>query len=283
MGFEQDMRQARAWMEEADAFFVGAGAGMGVDSGLPDFRGARGFWRAYPAAERLGLSFEALASPDRFRDDPELAWGFYGHRLLLYRATTPHAGFASLRAFALARGAEPVVFTSNVDGQFQRAGYRQVLEVHGSIHFLQCTRPCSDRIWSARGTRLKVDEDTLRCVSALPRCPDCGAVARPNIQMFRDSGCNPGRIEEQYQVQQEHLADFWGRRVVVLELGAGTSIPTVRARCEQVAEDFDAPLVRINPREADVGASSRRGARRVGLALPAREALVDFLTVGGSI
>ena len=75
----------------ADALLITAGAGMGVDSGLPDFRGDEGFWRAYPPFKRLGLSFVDLANPRWFEDDPELAWGFYGHRLNLYRATTPHA------------------------------------------------------------------------------------------------------------------------------------------------------------------------------------------------
>src|SRR3954467_15172294 len=81
----------------ADALLIGAGAGMGVDSGLPDFRGPQGFWRAYPPYARLGLGFVELANPRWFRDDPALAWGFYGHRLGLYRRTVPHPGFALLR------------------------------------------------------------------------------------------------------------------------------------------------------------------------------------------
>src|SRR3954447_17832106 len=80
----------------AEAILIGAGAGMGVDSGLPDFRGPEGFWRAYPPYRALGLRFEELADPVHFADDPTLAWGFYGHRLGLYRSTVPHAGFGAL-------------------------------------------------------------------------------------------------------------------------------------------------------------------------------------------
>src|SRR5215471_9978885 len=87
---------ARA-IESADALLIGAGAGMGVDSGLPDFRGNEGFWKSYPPLKKLGLSFVNLANPHWFRSDPELAWGFYGHRQALYRTTRPHAGFAILR------------------------------------------------------------------------------------------------------------------------------------------------------------------------------------------
>ncbi|MFY0537735.1 hypothetical protein [Nannocystis pusilla] len=92
--------RAAAAVRSADALMICAGAGMGVDSGLPDFRGPEGFWRAYPAARRLGLQFHDLADPRWFYSDPALAWGFYGHRLNLYRATTPHAGFALLQRWA---------------------------------------------------------------------------------------------------------------------------------------------------------------------------------------
>src|SRR3954452_22577971 len=84
-------------VRQAGALLLTAGAGMGVDSGLPDFRGPEGFWRAYPPYRRLGLRFEQLANPEAFARDPHLAWGFYGHRLALYRATRPHEGFAILR------------------------------------------------------------------------------------------------------------------------------------------------------------------------------------------
>src|SRR5262245_58143410 len=84
----------------AEALVIAAGAGMGVDGGLPDFRGPKGFWRAYPPYERLGLRFEELANPHWFRADPGLAWGFYGHRLGLYRQNRPHDGYAILRRWA---------------------------------------------------------------------------------------------------------------------------------------------------------------------------------------
>src|SRR5215470_10752216 len=135
------IERAAAAIRGAEALLVTAGAGMGVDSGLPDFRGAQGFWRAYPPYQKLGLHFEDVANPRWFRDDPGLAWGFYGHRFQLYRATRPHAGFAILRRWAdrMLQGA--FVFTSNVDGHFQRAGFdeERVVECHGSINWMQCT------------------------------------------------------------------------------------------------------------------------------------------------
>ena len=73
------LQRAAEALRQADALLITAGAGMGVDSGLPDFRGREGFWRAYPTVAKLGLSFEEMANPHWFAENPELAWAFYGH------------------------------------------------------------------------------------------------------------------------------------------------------------------------------------------------------------
>ena len=156
---------------------VCAGAGMGVDSGLPDFRGDHGFWRAYPPYERLGLRFAELADPVHFASDPELAWGFYGHRLNLYRRTVPHDGFAILAKWAAGMPAGARAFTSNVDGQFQRAGFaaEHVAEVHGSIHHLQCVRPCRAAVWDAEARRPLSVRPPIRATTGLARARRCTA------------------------------------------------------------------------------------------------------------
>src|SRR5215471_19378687 len=117
------IERAAAAIRGAEALLFTAGAGMGVDSGLPDFRGTQGFWRAYPPYEKLGLHFSALANPRWFATDPALAWGFYGHRRNLYRATRPHDGFRRLLRWAGRMRSGAFVFTSNVDHQFQLAGW----------------------------------------------------------------------------------------------------------------------------------------------------------------
>ncbi|MGM1060923.1 SIR2 family NAD-dependent protein deacylase [Saccharothrix sp. Mg75] len=248
-------------IRDADALLVCAGAGMGVDSGLPDFRGTTGFWQAYPPYERLGLRFEELADPVHFAEDPTLAWGFYGHRLRLYRDTTPHEGFDVLRRW----GAR--VFTSNVDGQFQEAGLPHVAEVHGSIHHLQCTTPCTAEVWP-NTEDVTVDPATVRATSALPTCPRCGALARPNILMFGDGSWVPTRSRRALDE-----LDAWRRahhRVTVVEIGAGTAVPTVRRQAE-LASAASGNLIRINPREPAI-----RHDRGVSLPMNAAEALTEL-------
>ena len=101
-----------------------------------------------------GLSFVEMANPDWFHRDPGLAWAFYGHRLNLYRKTRPHVGFHILLEPARKMPAGYFVFTSNVDGHFQKAGFdpERIEECHGSIHRLQCVQECSALIWDAEGT-----------------------------------------------------------------------------------------------------------------------------------
>ncbi len=147
-------------IKEADAILITAGAGMGVDSGLPDFRGDEGFWNAYPALAKTNVKFYEIANPSNFERNPKLAWGFYGHRLNLYRNTKPHAGFRMLRELAATKEHGYFVFTSNVDGHFRKAGFdpKRICECHGSIHHLQCINGCLHHIWDAGEFFPEVDE-----------------------------------------------------------------------------------------------------------------------------
>lgn len=241
----------------ADALLIGAGAGMGVDSGLPDFRGPEGFWKAYPPFR--GRQFSEMSTPHWFRTDPQLAWGFFGHRLNLYQSAAPHQGFQILRQWADRLPLGSFIYTSNVDGQFQKAGFSpdQIVECHGSIHHLQCARGCVNEIWPVGNTQLNVDLHTIRTSSQLPMCIHCREIARPNILMFNDMDW----IEERTSAQWERWKTWYHRvessRLVVIELGAGLGVPTVRLMCESIP----GTLIRVNPREFAVPAD--------GISLPA--------------
>jgi NAD-dependent SIR2 family protein deacetylase len=275
MALESGYARAAEEVRRAGALVVSAGAGMGVDSGLPDFRGDRGFWKAYPPYERLGLSFVDAANPIHFDDDPPFGWGFYGHRTNLYRTTKPHGGFGILRSWAARYRLPAFVVTSNVDGQFQKAGFpdERVLEVHGSIHHLQCTTPCCEAIWGNDGT-FEIDEATMRS-RQVPRCPRCRAVARPNILMFSDSAWLDRRTSAQRARFEAFLDEVSGARLLVLELGAGTGVPTIRLTSERLARRGDAVLVRVNPREADAPPQAHQIAAGALEALAGIDAALD--------
>jgi len=204
---------------------------------------------------RLGLSFSEMANPAWFKEDPHLAWAFYGHRLQLYRETKPHEGFARLLQWAKSKPDGCFVFTSNVDGHFQKAGFDpgQIVECHGSIHHFQCVDNCTDEIWTAEDEEVRVDMIQFRAEDPLPRCPRCGGMARPNILMFNDFFWRHRRSSEQQKRFERWQGELAGKsaRIVVIELGAGTAIPTVRHTSERVIKRLGGTLIRINPREPE--------------------------------
>lgn len=239
-------------IEQSDGIIIAAGAGIGVDSGLPDFRGDQGFWQAYPALARAQISFQAIASPRSFKSHPRLAWGFYGHRLALYRNTVPHAGFGLLRKWASFAPLGYTVFTSNVDGQFQKAGFAPdaVHECHGSLHYFQCTANCGYGLWPEDDFLPEIDEQQCLLVNDLPCCPQCGALARPNVLMFGDWDWTETRQQAQQKLQRAWLAKV--SRPVVIELGAGEVIPSVRYFSQEIVSNYGGRLIRINPRDYSV-------------------------------
>ncbi|HNN92316.1 MAG TPA: Sir2 family NAD-dependent protein deacetylase, partial [Pseudomonadota bacterium] len=152
------------------------------------------------------------------------------------------------------------VFTSNVDGQFQRAGFpdERVVEVHGGIEYLQCLPMCRPFIFPAPtpatpdGDAVAVDPETCRAAEPLPHCPECGALARPNILMFNDGEWLTDRYAHSSDRMRGWLSKLPAGKLVVVELGAGLGIPTVRLFGEQVMYVKGATLIRINPREPEV-------------------------------
>ena len=244
---QENIEKAAQELDQATALLITAGAGIGVDSGLPDFKGDDGFWKAYPALH--GYPFYEMANPKWFENDPTRAWGFYGHRLNLYRKTIPHKGFEIL--YAWSKQIPTFVYTSNVDGQFQKAGFSedQIMECHGSIHWLQHLNPYQhgDDIWSAADTTIDIDESIIRAQQPLPTKD--GQLVRPNILMFSDGYWLGDRCDTQQVQFEKWLQSIDASHLVVVEIGAGTSIPTVRNLSNHF-KNAGATLIRINPRES---------------------------------
>ncbi len=270
--FSDRIQRAAELLAGADGLLITAGAGMGVDSGLPDFRNKDGFWRAYPAIQKMNLAFEEVADPRWFKQHPRLAWGFYGHRLNIFRRTTPHPGFVRLLAMGQCPPRGCFVLTSNVDGQFQTAGFdpQRIEECHGSVQYLQCSRPCRQEVWSADEIHLAISSETLQAIGPLPTCPHCGAIARPNVLLFNDKSWVDARSKLQgeclWQWLEEMMLD--DARLVIIEIGAGTTLPVIRHRSEFYGKVHHANLIRINPFEHHV-----RKARHVSLPIGGLTAL----------
>jgi NAD-dependent SIR2 family protein deacetylase len=189
---ESNITRAARWVAEADALIIAAGAGMSVDSGLPDFRGSRGIWSTLLPGnlnERDVLSF---AQGTCFSAAPHEAWQFYGRALEICRSTVPHAGHEILLDWARSKRHGAFVYTSNVDGQFQAAGFSEerIVECHGSILHFQCAGPSVLR----SGLRLrpfrKRRHHAAPGVMALPdRTACCSPIRRGSSIARTPNGC----------------------------------------------------------------------------------------------
>ena len=155
-------------MTEIQSMTVLTGAGISAESGVPTFRGKGGLWRRYRA--------EDLATPNAFRRDPKLVWEWYAWRRSVVGACQPNAAHLALVEME-ARLDQFVLITQNVDGLHQLAGSRNVIELHGNIWRMRCTQGCRPD-WEDRNDPLP---------EIPPACPDCGALARPDVVWFGES------------------------------------------------------------------------------------------------
>lgn len=149
------------------------GAGVSAESGIATFRGNGGYWDRHKA--------EDLASPAGFARDPELVWRWYDARRRQVLAAEPnpaHAAIAELERLFPAF----LLITQNVDGLHQRAGSRQVIDLHGSILRVRCQR--SGREWEDR-----------RLLDIFPLTCTCGALLRPAVLWFGET-YDPDKMQQ---------------------------------------------------------------------------------------
>lgn len=141
---------------------VFTGAGVSADSGIPTFRGAGGLWRDFRA--------EDLATPEAFARDPAMVWEWYEWRRGLVRSAKPNAAHEAIARLDRAP-AKVIVVTQNVDALHARAGSRHIIELHGNLFRVRCTRERTTHDAAAPFDQLP------------PRCA-CGALLRPDVVWF---------------------------------------------------------------------------------------------------
>ncbi|HEX9935269.1 MAG TPA: NAD-dependent deacylase [bacterium] len=153
-------------MKNAGRVAVLTGAGVSAESGVPTFRGEDGLWKKFRPEE--------LASIDAFMANPELVWEWYSARRQIVREKKPNPGHMALAEMeSIFR--EFTLITQNVDGFHQRAGSRNVLELHGNILFSKCIR-CG----------AKSDRVEFSIERRIPLCP-CGGQMRPDVVWFGEA------------------------------------------------------------------------------------------------
>lgn len=159
-----------ARIRKAKRFTILTGAGVSAASGVPTFRGQDGLWGRYRP--------EDLATRDAFAENPLLVWEWYAWRRETIAGCRPNAAHDVIAAWSHRPGTR--VLTQNVDDLHIRAGTRSLVRMHGSIWELSCWTPCAQGASPWR--------DDSACFATLPpRCPHCGAIARPAVVWFGES------------------------------------------------------------------------------------------------
>ena len=155
--------------EQKHIVFIG-GAGVSTESGIPDFRSASGIY----ANTKTVVPAETILSGSYFHAYPEQFYAFY-RKHLLYPNAKPNDAHQALARMESA-GRLHAVITQNVDGLHSMAGSRAVLELHGSVHRNHCLN-CR-RFFSL---------NDILSMDALPRCPACGGIIKPDVTLFEEA------------------------------------------------------------------------------------------------
>jgi NAD-dependent deacetylase len=169
-------------LRHARKIVVLTGAGVSAESGVPTFRDAQtGLWSQFKP--------EDLATPRAFRKNPRLVWEWYEWRRQLVRDAKPNSAHIALARMEN-KVAEFTLVTQNVDGLHQRAGSRNVIEIHGNITRTKCFE---------EDTVVSEWKDTG---DVPPKCPHCGGLLRPDVVWFEE-GLPEGLAETAFKASRE--------------------------------------------------------------------------------
>ncbi|MDR7275040.1 SIR2 family NAD-dependent protein deacylase [Catenuloplanes atrovinosus] len=230
---DETMRAA-AMLREARHVVVFTGAGMSAESGVPTFRDdLTGLWSRYDA--------QRLATPEAFRDDPDLVWGWYRWRAARVRAARPNPGHVAVAALET-RVPTLTLITQNVDDLHERAGSSCPIHLHGSLFAPRCAG-CA-RPFPAELATADVEPAEGRRI-APPRCAICADAIRPGVVWF-------GEL-----LPEDALAAAYDAATACdLALTIGTSgVVYPAAEIPRIAARSGAPVIQINPERSALDAS----------------------------
>lgn len=163
---ENEIKRLQQKLREAQRVTALTGAGISAESGVPTFRGEDGLWRNHNVMD--------LVTPYGFSRDPKLVWEFYNWRRDLINGITfnpAHKALVDLET----KIPHFTLITQNVDGLHLKAGSQNVLEIHGNLWKVRCTK-CG-----------RIAFDDASDMGALPACQECGGLLRPHVVWFGES------------------------------------------------------------------------------------------------
>lgn len=214
------------------------GAGISADSGLPTYRGIGGLYNDSNTED--GYAIEEALSGAMLRTRPEVCWKYIHQIESTCRGAQPNAAH---RALADMQGCfeEFTLLTQNIDGFHRAAGSRDLIEIHGDVHELECTRcHAQRRVSDYAGLEIP------------PRCGDCGGLVRPRVVLFGEM-LPPRAIERVYGLMEQGVD-------AVLSIGTTSVFPYIAGPVLDAARR-GALTVEINPGQTEVSGAVRHRLR----------------------
>ncbi len=163
MDIEDKVNHLIKLLESSEYTIAFTGAGISAESGVPTFRGRGGLWEKFDPLK--------LATPEAFKEDPRRVWEWYKWRMEVIAKAKPNPAHIVLARLE-EKGIVKTIITQNVDGLHQRAGSKNVIELHGNIWRAKCTK-CNYK------TRLREPPREIP-----PKCPECNSLLRPDVVWF---------------------------------------------------------------------------------------------------
>lgn len=220
--------RAKKALEQADAVLVGAGSGLSTSAGLT-YSGARfqehfeDFIRKYGIHDLYSGGFYPFETLEEY-------WAWWSRHIWINRyEKAPKPVYEEL--LKLLHGKEYFVLTTNVDHQFQLAGFdkKRLFYTQGDYGLWQCSKPCCQKTWENEDMvrRMVAEQKEMRIPSELiPHCPNCGSPMTMNLRsddtFVQDEGWYAACSR-----YEDFLRRYQGRRVVLLELGVGANTPGI--------------------------------------------------------
>ena len=226
--FSDNIKRLKNALDSADAVVIGAGAGLSAAAGF-DYGGERfhkyfaDFEEKYGIRDMYSGGFYPYVSPEEY-------WAWWSRQILINRYDCP-VGEVYKNLLSLIEGKDYFVLTTNVDHQFQRAGFdkKRLFYTQGDYGLFQCSTPCCMKTVDNEAIikQMVAEQKDIRIPSALiPHCPHCGAPLTVNLRsddkFVEDEGWH--KAAERYE---NFLRTRSGLKILFLELGVGFNTPVI--------------------------------------------------------
>ena len=209
-------------LNDYDDILILAGAGMGIDAGLPDYNEMHDM--VDEAATIHQIDPYMIEHPDFYKQNPRAAWGMKARVMNMFLTKSPHSGYYTLKEQTKTKNV--FIVTSNIDNHFRDAGFNEskLYEIHGRLTILQCIhRECNKHhhLWPLDHMP---KEENMMLTSAIPKCRYCNSYSRPNVCFTDDNSfCKKLRDAQQARFKDwiKRVANKRKPKLLILEIGCG--------------------------------------------------------------